>query len=182
MCVFVSLQSFQSERSDGRPEAELRRTRFHRCHHQHPHAARQHAWREPPTIACPHTWHPTQHPGHRLHPGHSQNLLLITSDHACGFPLVKHPTTPPWTLNFLWTSDPEPRALLAEITQTDTLSTAGFFHFLSPFSGLCGMNQNGDTGENWSWKICKNQRQGIWKEREPPEDFPKSSESHLHAF
>lgn len=92
MCVCLPPQSIQSERPDGWPEAELRGTRFHRSHHQHPHAARQHAWWEPPPIACPHPRHPAQHPGHRLHPRHRQNLLLITSDNAHNFP---HPTAAP---------------------------------------------------------------------------------------
>lgn len=90
MTAFVCPQALQSERADREPEAELWGTGFHRCHHQHPHAARQHARREPPTIACSRPRHPPQHAGHRLHPGQCQNLLLITSGQDAL--LDRHPT------------------------------------------------------------------------------------------
>lgn len=63
------------------------------------------------------------------------------------------PTPPPNQPTSPWTSfepfDPEPRALLAEIsgtncTQMNNLSTAGCFHFLAPFCGLRGLIRNGD--------------------------------------
>lgn len=90
MTAFVCPQALQSERADREPEAELWGTGFHRRHHQHPHAARQHARREPPTIACSRPRHPPQHAGHRLHPGQCQNLLLITSGQDAL--LDRHPT------------------------------------------------------------------------------------------
>lgn len=179
MC-FVSPQSLQSERAGGRPEAELWRTRFHRSHHQHPHAARQHAWWEPPPIARPHPRHPAQHPGHRLHPGHRQNLLLITSDHAHDFPHVTQPTAPPANLPMnsdlplnLWSWTRGTASWDCEDNDyLNTLSSAGCFHFFSPLCGLRGMNQNenrmvgspyGRKQPTGAEKSSKNQRQGIWK-------------------
>ncbi|TNN38986.1 hypothetical protein EYF80_050836 [Liparis tanakae] len=71
----------QPERPDERPEAELRGPRLYRRHHQHPHAAGQLARRQHAAVARPHPRHPAQHPGHRLHARHRQDLLLIASNH-----------------------------------------------------------------------------------------------------
>lgn len=119
--VFVCPQSFQSERSDRKPEAELWRAGFHRRHHQHPHTTRQHAWRESPPVACSHTRHPPQHSGHHLHPGQCQNFLLITSGQTFGPRALHRCDLSTFSFNLL--------ALPAEIDLTDSLCPAGFLLF-----------------------------------------------------
>lgn len=129
MRVFVCPQALQSECTDREPEAELWGTGFHRCHHQHPHPTCQHAWREPPPIACSCPRHPPQHTGHRLHPGQCQNFFLITSGQDVL--LDRHPTVTS-SRPFLLTS----KVLPAEIDPTNTLSAAGYYFFLWSIFGI----------------------------------------------